>query len=307
MEHIDFNRWLIQYKGLSEKTAYLYTKALDRLVKSLGVLDNIASEKLVEEIQRRSKSTAGYNAYVAAVKRYEEFQHYQDNPINLTQKLKHKPDNKRLPKPLTEEEIDDICGSIPLGSLRGRRDRAIIELLYCGLRNREVCTTTIDSFDENSVLVFGKGAKERYVPINDVAWYFILDYLLLQHGSVEDIENAGEYGIDYAFVRMKKTLNEAREDAAFLTGTLERIYPRAVRALVYKYAKLAGVENAHPHRFRHSFATHTLDAGLGNLTALKDVLGHSKFDMVQRYVLTTKVGRERVKSFHPRQRRERTV
>ena len=304
MKNQEFYSWLVEYKGLSESTAYLYTLCINRFYEKIGPLEVYSADDVYNHITTMSHSAATHNSWVSSIGKFEEFFAFGGKSFDWSSKLKSKRNDKRLPKPFTEEEIDRICDQIPLGSLAGKRDRAVVELLYCGLRNNEVCCTTLDALDGATILVFGKGAKERYVPINDVAWNFILDYILVQHGSIEDLELAGEYGLEHAFVLMKEKLTN-KETCAFLTSEFNQLYPRAVRALVYKYAEKAGVDKAHPHRFRHSFATHTLDGGLGNLTALKDVLGHTKFDMVQRYVLTTKIGRERVKSFHPRQRRER--
>jgi len=303
MKKQEFYNWLVEYKNLSEQTAYLYTMSINRFYETIGPLESYSADEVYEHVVSLSRSASGHNSWVSSISRFEEFYAFGGQVFDWSSKLKNKPNDKRLPKPFTEEEIDKICGQIPINSLKGRRDRAIVELLYCGLRNQEVCSTTFDSLVDGTVLVFGKGAKERYVPINDVAWNFILDYALLQHGEAEELEAAGNYGLDYAFARLKERLTD-KTRCVFLTTAFNRMYPRAVRTLVYRHAEKAGVDNAHPHRFRHSFATHTLDGGLGNLTALKDVLGHTKFDMVQKYVLTTKVGRERVKSFHPRQRRE---
>ena len=305
MEYQDFYTWMIEYKGLATKSAYLYTRRITRFKKLVGPIESFSENEIYEYVNSFAKSIASHNSWVGAIKKYEEYLEFIGNKQSLSGKLKGQANNHRLPKPFTEKEIDEICSQISTSTLGGKRDRAIIELLYCGLRNSEACGITFASLEDATALVMGKGSKERYVPINDVAWYFILDYILLRYGTLEDLEVAGDYGPDFAFVRLKERLTN-KDEQVFLTSEQNKMYPRAVRDIVYKYAERAGVQNAHPHRFRHSFATHTLDSGLGNLTALKDVLGHSKFDMVQRYVLTTKVGRERVKSFHPRQRRETT-
>ena len=303
MIHTEFHKWLTQYKGLSRKTAYLYTLRIDRFSKMFGNITAYSSLEVLEFVLNMEKSVSDHNGWVIALTRYQHFCEFNGQNVTFAEKLHTKSEPPKLPKPFTEEEIDSICSHVPLHSVVGKRDRAILELLYCGLRNNEVCTTTVNSLENETILVFGKGAKERYVPINDVAWNFLLDHVLIQYGTIEELESAGAHGLDFAFVGLKERLS-GTSLPIFRTSIGNTIYPRAIRHIVSRYARLANVHNAHPHRFRHSFATHTLDAGLGNITALRDVMGHTKLDMTQRYVLTTKIGRERVKSFHPRQRRQ---
>lgn len=302
MLYPEFYRWMIVNRGLSKVTAYIYARKLGRFAELFEDAETLSSKEVAENVAEISKSRSDQNGWVAALRKYEEFCLYQGTPCDMSKDLKTQSGQERLPKPFSPQEIDALCEAVPIHSFKGKRDRIILELLYCGLRNQEVCSILVNNLDDRTVFIVGKGAKERYVPINDVAWYLLTDYVVTLLGTTEELELAGEYGIDFAFVRIKARLKDVSTNL-FSTATGIQIYPRAIRRIVKDYAEAAGVVNAHPHRFRHSFATHTLDEGLGNLTALKDVLGHSSFEMVQRYVLTTKIGRERVRSFHPRQRR----
>jgi site-specific recombinase XerD len=293
---------MVAQEGLSVRTAYLYSTKIGRFAQDFGDIEKFSPKAVAVAVTNRAQTASDHNSWVCAINKYQQYCRFVGSEAVFVGELKVRRGAERLPKPLSEEEINGICEQVNIASSSGKRDRAIIELLYCGLRNQEACDVSLENLDVGTVLVHGKGAKERYVPINDVAWYFLADYIILQLGTSLELEMAGKYGLDFAFAKIKERLQNERIPV-FLTTEGNKMYPRAVRKMVYRYATLANIANVHPHRFRHSFATHTLDSGLGNLTALKDVLGHTDFNMVQRYVLTTKVGRERVKSFHPRQRR----
>jgi site-specific recombinase XerD len=279
---------MINHKGLAEKTAYLYATKIGLFAKTYGDIEGFTPKEVASVVSEKGTSPSDHNSWVSAINKYQEYCKVIGNNAIFTGVLGSVKGADRLPKPLSEEEIDSICNQINMASLQGKRDRVILELLYCGLRNQETCNISLGRLEDETILVRGKGNKDRYVPIN-----------------IEEIELAGKHGQKFAFVKIKERLQK-EEVPIFLTSVGNKMYPREVRRIIKDYAVKANVLTAHPHRFRHSFATHTLDSGLGNLTALKDVLGHKDFDMVQRYVLTTKIGRERVKSFHPRQRRKTT-
>lgn len=295
---LEFQKHLIHVRMLSPATAERYIRRVLRALKA-GLDLRKSPEEILDIVISLGKSDSDYNQWVASVKRYVEFCEWRDKEkYGCTELLHIRNKRSKLPKPLSMEEIDLICNEIPLEGV-GIRDRAVIELLYCGLRNSEVCNIRWSDLDIGVVSILGKGAKERLVPINDVAWNKLLLYGVSHAALPEEQDLFLKLGAD-AFFRIVQ-LRVGDEDV-FKTSMNHKLYPREVRNIVYRYAKLAGVEGAHPHRFRHSFATHTLDQGLGNLIALKDVLGHEKFDMVNQYVLTTRTGRELVKGFHPRQR-----
>lgn len=161
------------------------------------------------------------------------------------------------------------------------RDRAILELLYgTGIRVSELCGLDRSSVDrrERTLRVVGKGNRERTVPFGVPADHALAEWLVL---------------------REQLSTPESR-NALFLGVRGRRIDPRAVRALVHRLTKQAGVTELAPHGLRHSAATHVLEGG-ADLRSVQELLGHASLATTQRY---THVSVERLRaSFaqaHPR-------
>lgn len=189
-----------------------------------------------------------------------------------------------LPGVLTIEEVDAILRQPDTRNPLGVRDRAILEVLYAtGVRVSELTglTQTNLKFDEGLILVFGKGSKERLIPIGGSAVTWVRSY---QRNGRIHLAKPG-----------------ASRDVLFLNfrgGALSRA---AIRDMVEKYATMAGLKKeVHPHTFRHSFATHLLEGG-ADLRAVQEMLGHADITTTQIY---THIDREYLKdvhrSFHPR-------
>ncbi len=151
------------------------------------------------------------------------------------------------------------------------RDLAIIKVfLYAGLRVSELVNLDLENidFDDEAIKFFGKGNKERYVPLHQDVVQAILDYLPERK-------------------KINKKDNDA-EKALFISGHGNRISVRTVQHTVKKYAKKAGIRNADkitPHKLRHTFAT-TLYQETKDLNVLKDLLGHSDISSTQIYTHT---------------------
>ncbi len=187
---------------------------------------------------------------------------------------------KYLPSFLYPGEAKLLVEAPELTTPAGLRDRAILETLYSsGLRVSELTNLDLPDVDLGLgyVRVFGKGAKERIVPLGSYAAEAIRTYL----------------GVRSA----------AGEKALFLNKGGTRLSARSVRRLVDKYVKEAALKGGiSPHTLRHSFATHMLEGG-ADLRSVQELLGHVKLSSTQIY---THVTRERLKQvhsrFHPRER-----
>lgn len=164
-----------------------------------------------------------------------------------------------IPEYLTEEEIERLLAQPNADTLKGARDRAILEILYgSGLRVSEICTLTIFDIDDTYVKVTGKGSKERLVPVGSKAVQAVDRYL--------------------AYPREENSHN-----LLFLTRTGKPIDRVLVWKLVKEYAILAGIaKNISPHTLRHSFATHLLDHG-ADLRIIQEMLGHANIKSTDRY------------------------
>jgi len=189
-----------------------------------------------------------------------------------------------LPEVLSFEQIEKILGAINLEGPRGLgiRDRAIIETLYgTGARESELINMeTGDVYkDIGFVRLFGKGKKERLVPINDSALYWIDRYC-------RDVRPA-----------LKK---DKRTPTLFLNVRGGRLSRMGLYKIVKGRSDTAGIEGVHPHIFRHSFATHLVEGG-ADLRAVQEMLGHEDISTTQIY---TNIGKEYLHGlyhkYHPR-------
>lgn len=176
--------------------------------------------------------------------------------------------DKKLPVYLTIEEISYILDQMPddaFPSHRPIRDRAIIELLYAsGIRCSELTSINMTdiNFDQKTILIHGKGDKERLVLFGEKAKKAILTYIQTE--------------------RMKD-LGKRVQSSLFLTQTGTQASSRIVQQILQKISKnLPFKKQLTPHKLRHSFATHLLNAGM-NLRALQELLGHASLGTTERY------------------------
>ncbi|HET7483502.1 MAG TPA: tyrosine recombinase XerC [Actinomycetota bacterium] len=190
--------------------------------------------------------------------------------------------DRPLPKVLKAEAAGRLVELPPDDEPVGRRDRALLELLYgSGLRVGEASGLDVDDVDlrSNAVTVTGKGRKQRRVPMTQPAAAAIRRYIDVRHTLVR---------------------NDAAGPALFLNARGTRLTPRSVRAIVERYAVAEGLGPLYPHALRHSFATHLLDGG-ADLRSVQELLGHENLATTQIY---THVSMERMKAVyeqsHPR-------
>ncbi len=185
--------------------------------------------------------------------------------------------DKRLPSFLTTDEVTRLLESPDLSLPKGRRDRAILELLYAaGLRVSELARLNIEqvNLSTREIRVWGKGAKERMVLMGEPAADALSAYL--KQGRPE---LAGE----------KKT------GAVFLNRDGGRLTERSVQYILQEYASRAGIgKRVHPHMLRHTFATHMLDGG-ADLRVVQHLLGHADLSTTQIY---THISKQRAKKVY---------
>ena len=172
--------------------------------------------------------------------------------------------NRHLPSVLSLEEIDELFMQPDTTKPSGIRDRAMLEIMYaCGLRVSELLTIEKKnvSLETSTIRIFGKGAKERVVPVSD----FALDYLIKY---INEVRN-------YSKNRQSKYI--------FLNEDGKPISRQYFWQIIKKYSVKAGIiVNVTPHTLRHCFATHLLENG-ADLRAVQEMLGHSKINTTQIY------------------------
>lgn len=186
---------------------------------------------------------------------------------------------RALPKSLSEHDVESLLEVPDVQTPLGLRDRAMLELLYAtGLRVTELVTLTVPqvSVDAGVVRVMGKGAKERLVPVGEVA-----------------LEWLGRYVRDGRAALLGGRLS----DDLFVTIRGEAMGRQMFWTIIKRHARQAGIKaSVSPHTLRHAFATHLLNHG-ADLRVVQMLLGHSDVSTTQIY---THVARERLKQLHER-------
>jgi integrase/recombinase XerD len=190
---------------------------------------------------------------------------------------------KPLPKALSEHEVEALLAAPSADDAVGRRDRAMLELLYAtGLRVTELVTLTTDQVNlrQGVLRVLGKGSKERLVPIGEIA-----------------IESLQRY-LDQSRSQLLKGRASRNLFVSVRGNPVSRqVFWRAIGS----YARQAGIVRVvSPHGLRHSFATHLLNHG-ADLRTLQMLLGHSSLSTTQIYTLVAREGLKRLHAnHHPR-------
>ena len=193
---------------------------------------------------------------------------------------------RHLPEVLRVDEIDAMIGAIDMEKAEGQRNRAIMETLYgCGLRVSELINLEISKlyFDEQFIMVHGKGDKERIVPISPQAIREIKDYLP-----------------DRALLPVKR----GEENILFLNRRGHRLTRVMIFYIIKQLAEAAGIrKEVSPHTLRHSFATHLLEGG-ANLRAIQQMLGHEDISTTEIYLhIDRSMLRAEILAHHPRNAR----
>ena len=218
---------------------------------------------------------------------------------------------RRLPHTLSAAKVKRLLNQPDPANPRSLRDKAVCEMLYAtGLRVSELTGLTIDDLDLQAMTVrcFGKGRKERIVPVGKVACDYVTLYLeqrkrIVAHGvdSVSPPSNAAKRPGRRAARDRQPTVEEARSPFLFPAPNGGRIVRNEIRRIVKSYAEQAELdENVTPHVLRHSFASHLLANG-ADLRTIQELLGHSAITTTEIY---THVTNDRLKDIyrkaHPR-------
>lgn len=188
---------------------------------------------------------------------------------------------RSLPRVLRPDQVVALLLAPPDDTPAGLRDRALLELLYSsGARVSEACSLDLAHVElrEAQVRLFGKGRKERIVPLGEPA----------------------VAALDRYVTQARPELADGAEPALFLNTQGNRLGPRDARTAVTRAARAAGLGKVTPHTLRHSYATHLLEGG-ADLRAVQELLGHASLQTTQRY---THVSRGRLvevySAAHPR-------
>ncbi len=281
----DYSYYLKIERAMSPNTVTSYstdireffdaTTALPAEVTTQDIIDYLAAkDKLSKRSQARLLSSlrSFFDWLVAEGER-------KDNPCETVDSPKL---GRYLPEVLSVEEVTSIMESVDLSSWNGKRDRAILEVLYgCGLRVSEAVNLKISHvyLEEGFVQVVGKGNKERLVPIGEIAVDAIRCYLGARPDPAEP-----KY-----------------DDILFLNRFGKSLSRVAMFNMVKKQAMIAGIrKEISPHTFRHSFATHLIENG-ADLRVVQEMLGHESILTTEIYThIDSSTWQRAILEYHPR-------
>ena len=282
-EHVDeFITYLRVEKGYSPNTLSSYKRDLEKFSKY--DLSNNGISSFLKDMNKRGMSATTISRALACLKSFCKFLiiegHIKDDP---TRDLSFPKTGSRLPKALGMGEASALVDSPDRKDKISLRDKAILETLYgTGMRASELVGLNLNhvNFDSGFVKCFGKGSKERIVPIGGSA--------------VKSIQ---------AYIRSSRPrlLKKRSSDALFLDRAGKRLTRQGLWFIVKKLVKASGVKpSTSPHTLRHSFATHLLEKG-ADLRSVQEMLGHANIATTQIYTNVSKERLKRVyKDAHPR-------
>ena len=275
----EFLHHLAVERGLAENTLSSYHRDLHQFISWLTEKE-IQAVELVRRnhimayllgLQKKGRAPATISRQLAALKSFYHFLMQegalqQDPTTNLdSPKLA-----KKLPHVMTPAEVDRLLSMPDAASPSGSRDKAMLELLYAtGLRVSELMAldTAHINLDMGYVQCFGKGSKERIVPMGSMAAGCLNEYL--EEGR-------------------KKLKKHPSEKALFINKRGSRLTRQGFWKILKKYVQNAGItREIAPHTLRHSFATHLLENG-ADLRSVQEMLGHADIATTQIYTHLTK-------------------
>ncbi len=294
----EYLNYLSVEKGLAKNTNSAYARDLNNFMRWLGrsgITDfadatkthilgfsrDLAEGKFTADGSPLSTVSVGRtHAAIRGLFKFLVREGYQTNdPMATVANVKK---SRRLPKVLSIDDVNKLLDGDYPETPQGLRDKAILELMYAsGLRVSEASGLAMGDLDadEGFVRVFGKGSKERLVPVGGTAIRAAADYL-----------NRGR----------PKLVGKIRDDRLFLSSRGRGLSRQTVWRIIKERGAAAGFPEMTPHILRHSFATHLLKGG-ADLRAVQEMLGHASISTTQVYTHVAKDHlKEEYMSTHPR-------
>jgi integrase/recombinase XerD len=280
----EFLLYLASERGLADNSIHAYRRDLEDLdrflverTKTLTTADVDDLRMYLQAQTRAGQSTKTVARRLAAIRVFLRYQAMQgDDAGSILQQLERPKPEHSLPKVLNRAQVNQLIAAPDPKSALFCRDVAILELLYAsGLRASELCDLKLLDLNlqVGCVRVFGKGNKERIVPLGQAANEAITRYLM----------------------DCRPKLDRRSSDRVFLSRTGKSMERIGLWMLVEKYGRSSGLlKKVSPHTLRHCFATHLL-AGGADLRVVQELLGHSDVTTTQIY---THVDQSRLKAIH---------
>jgi len=267
-----YGDYIISELNLSGATVQIYTRETAMFVSYLEkqniALETISTACVEDYIASRTRKSAlsarTVSRVMSSLRSFFKFLQLEDirkdNPVSVLEMPK---ESRVLPKVFSTGEVESFFDSISLGKPAGIRDRALFEVIYsCGLRISEVADLKCSDIypEEGVVRVFGKGSKERIVPLGEVSLYWIKKYMDESRRSL---------------------LKNKNSDYLFINCFGEKIGRKGIWKKFKEISRSADIEGK-VHTLRHSFATHLLKNG-ADLRSVQEMLGHADISTTQIY------------------------
>ena len=286
-----YQRYLKLQRGYSANTLDAYIRDLEKLLNYMEKEEKHVLDVQLEDLQHFAAGLHDIGIHarsqcriLSGVRSFFRFLHLdgyrEDDPTEL---LESPVLGEHLPEVLSADEVDLLENSIDLSKWEGHRNRAIIEVLFsCGLRVSELVHLKLSDLyiKERYVRVFGKGSKERLVPISPKA--------------IRELDN---WYVDRNLMKIKP----GEEDYVFLNRRGAHLTRTMILIMIKQQALEAGIQKTiSPHTLRHSFATALLEGG-ADLRAIQAMLGHETIGTTEIYThIDMSTLREEILYHHPR-------
>ena len=281
----DYSYYLRIERAMSPNTVASYSSDLEKFFEAVQVMPaEVGTQDILDYLASRNNLSKRSQArQLSSLRSFFDWLVLEgdrkDNPCDAVDSPKL---GRYLPAVLSVDEVSAIIDSVDTTTTTGRRDRAILEVLYgCGLRVSEAVGLRISHvyLDEGFLRVVGKGNKERIVPMGDMAAKAVRNYLECRPDP---------YGPQY-------------DDILFLNRFGKSLSRVSMFNMVKKQAMVAGVDKEiSPHTFRHSFATHLIENG-ADLRVVQEMLGHESILTTEIYThIDSSTWQRSILEHHPR-------
>ncbi|HHW43925.1 MAG TPA: site-specific tyrosine recombinase XerD [Desulfotomaculum sp.] len=287
-----FIHYLAVEKGLAENTLASYQGDLNQFrafcrekeLDPIGAGGRGVVMAYLLQLKKSGRSPATVSRHLAALKSFYRFLLAEGLVhMDATANLESPRPPQRLPRVLSTREVESLLSQPRISTAAGLRDKAMLELLYAtGIRVSELVSLDLAhvNLEHGFVRCFGKGARERIIPLGSVACHYVSEYLLRSRGTL---------------VKGKNTA------ALFVNQQGQRLTRQGFWKIIKKYARQGRINKViTPHTLRHSFATHLLENG-ADLRSVQELLGHADIATTQIYTHLTRARlREIYDHTHPR-------
>lgn len=283
----EYKSYLIFEKGVASNTSQAYVRDVEFFINvaldkgwEMETISLQNMESYLQQINEKGGAKSSQARMISSIRSFFDFLVLYDHLSNsVMDRIESPKIGRKIPDVLSEEEMERILSSITLDKWIGYRNRAMIETLYsCGLRVSELVGIRISDlfFEEGFLRVFGKGNKERLVPVSQPMVDSVKRYLEERRGM------------------------KTSSDTLFVNNRAKKLSREMIFMIVKKIVKEAGISKSiSPHTFRHSFATALIKGG-ADIRVVQDMLGHESILTTEIYThLDTRHKRGVLESFHP--------